>query len=172
MSRSPSIGRLGLCRHSSPIAEGAVAYFGDNEVKAVRLSSTLKEEEVWSDTVAGDIFCSPLLHHNVLFLATGKGELFAYDTGPKREPAPLIEARPLFAGEKERATPVTYSSLTLAGRYLFLSSNTGETVVLDAKRQAGLVARNKLPSGSGATPVFSGKDMFIRDGDALFCIGE
>jgi hypothetical protein len=70
------------------------------------------------------------------------------------------------------AIPAAYASITLAGKYLFLSSNRGETVVLEADRRARLVRRNKLSVGTGSSPVFCGDQMFIRDGDRLFCIGR
>ena len=68
--------------------------------------------------------------------------------------------------------PLAYASLTLAGKYLFLTNNQGDSVVLEATKEAKLVSKNRLPAGSGAAPVFSGKDMFLRAGDKLYCIGE
>jgi hypothetical protein len=62
--------------------------------------------------------------------------------------------------------------MSLAGKYLFLTSNHGETVVLEATQEARLVSRNRLPAGGGASPVFSGQDMFLRGGDKLLCIGQ
>lgn len=158
--------------HSSPIHSGdGVVYFGDLAVSALRLNAAFKEEEVWNGMVAGDVFGSPLLHDHTLFVATGDGELFAFDTHGKGTPEPLINGRALFA-KGTAGNPVTYASLTLAGNYLFLTSNHGETVVLEATRTARLVSRNRLPAGSGASPVFSGKDLFLRSGNKLFCIGE
>ena len=92
--------------------------------------------------------------------------LFA--TALQRGSVTAVAALVLCAG----AGPAVYSSLTLAGQYLFLNSNKGETVVLETTRQARLVRRNKLPAGSGSSPIFSGHEMFQRDGDRLFCIGE
>jgi hypothetical protein len=53
-----------------------------------------------------------------------------------------------------------------------VTSNVGETIVLEATREAKMVARNKLPAGSGASPVFDGRDLFLRDGTKLYRIGE
>ena len=125
---------------------------------------------MWTAWSAGEVFGSPLLHDGTLFVATGEGELFAFDARGKGSLEPLIDARPLFENETT-ASPAAYASLTLAGRYLFLVSRSGETVVLEATREARLVSRNKLPEGTGSSPVFSGKDMFLRDGAKLWCIG-
>ena len=162
---------IGRASHSSPIqcGEGAVC-FGNTEVVALRLNAAFKEQELWNGMVTGDVFGSPLLHENTLFIATSAGELFAFNASGKGEQEPLISARKLFENENPGG-PTAYASLTLAGTYLFLNSNKGETVVLEATREARLVGRNKLPGGSGASPVFSGKDLFLRDGDKLFCIG-
>ena len=69
--------------------------------------------------------------------------------------AALIEGRPLFENSESGASPAAYGSITLAGKYLFLISNKGEAVVLEATRSAPLVHRNRLPGGSGSSPVFS-----------------
>ena len=143
----------------------------DIVVLALQLNAAFKEEELWSGMVGGDVFGSPLLHDNTLFITTGAGELFAFNASGKGEQEPLINGRKLFENENTGG-PTAYASLTLAGKYLFLNSNKGEVVVLEAKREARLVGRNKLPAGSGSSPVFSGKEIFLRDGDKLLCIGE
>ncbi len=158
--------------HSSPIQCGeGIVCFGNSETLALRLNAAFKEEEVWSGMVGGDVFGSPLLHDNTLFTTTGEGELFAFDASGKGAQEPLIDGRKIFENENT-AGPVAYASITLAGKYLFLNSNMGEIVVLEATREAREVHRNKLPGGTGSSPVFSGNDMFQRDGDKLLCIGK
>ena len=161
---------LGHTSHSSPITGDGLLFFGDSTVSALRLDPALKDESVWTGMVSGEVFGSPLLHDGVLFLSTGEGELFAFEADGKDSLDPLINARPLFV--QTTASPAAYTSLTLAGRYLFLVSNSGEIVVLEATRQARLVSRHKLPAGTGSSPVFSGGDMFLRDGEKLWCIGQ
>ncbi len=164
---------LAKCHHASPSAARGVLYFGDSVVKAVRLDATFAAKDLWEEMIEGAVFGSPLWHDDTLFTVTGKGELFAFDARDGRKAGALIDARPLFGEEGQRAgAAATYSSLTLAGAHLFLTSVRGETVVLEAGRDAKLVARNKLPAGTRSTPVLSGKDLFLRDGDKLFCIGH
>jgi outer membrane protein assembly factor BamB len=163
---------IGRASHSSPIQCGeGIVCFANGETLALRLNAAFKEEEVWNGTVTGEVFGSPLLHDNTLFIATGAGELFAFNASGKGEQEPLINARKLFENENTGG-PTAYASLTLAGKYLFLNSNKGETAVLEATREARLVGRNKLPGGTGSSPVFSGTEMFLRDGDRLLCIGK
>jgi outer membrane protein assembly factor BamB len=163
--------RIGLSSNASPVAKDGVVFFSDHAVKAIKMSPSFKDEELWTCDMNGDIFGSPVLHDGILFVSTGAGELFAFDAGGKGELKPLIDARPLFEGGGG-SEPLAYASLTLAGKYLFLSNNQGDSVVLEATREAKLVSKNRLPAGSGAAPVFSGKDMFLRAGDKLYCIGE
>jgi outer membrane protein assembly factor BamB len=165
--------RIAQSANASPVAGAdGVVFYSDHAVKAIRVGAAFKDEELWSCDMNGDIFGSPLLNDGILFISTGAGELFAFDAGGKGEQKPLIDARPLFDGGGGGAEPLAYSSLTLAGKYLFLTSNQGDSVVLEATREAKLVSKNRLPAGSGAAPVFSGSDMFLRAGDRLYCIGE
>jgi len=74
------------------------------------------------------------------------------------------------AGEGAKSGPVwVYASLTAAGKH-FLGNMTDETVVPEANREVKRVAKIALPSGAGGTPVFSGKEMYLRAGENLFCI--
>ena len=118
----------------------------------------------------GELFGSPLLHEGFLFNATGKAELFSFDLKGKGELKPQIDGQ-IIIGDGSANAPIAYSSLTLAGKYIFYSSNAGETVVMEATREAKDVAKNQLNTGSGSSPVFSGTDMFIRSRDKLFCVG-
>jgi outer membrane protein assembly factor BamB len=162
---------LGTSNHASPVAIDGVVYLGESVISALRFDAKFKADEAWSGTIGNEVIGSPLVHDGILFTATGKGELFAFDAKGKGEQRPLIEARPLF-GKAEGNAPLVYASITLAGKYLFLNSNPGEIVVLEATRDAKLVSRNRLASGTGSSPVFSGKELFLRDGDKLLCVGR
>jgi outer membrane protein assembly factor BamB len=163
--------QIGVSSNSSPVVSEGIVYFGETDIRAIRLGAEFKDESVWNCGIEGEATGSPLLHDGFMFTATGKGGLFVFDTRLKGSTEPVIKARALF-GDEAGATPLTYSSFTLAGKYLFLASNLGDIVVLEATREAKPVARNKLKDGTGSSPVFSGKDMFLRDGDRLFCIAE
>jgi len=162
---------IGMAQQASPIigADGII-YFAGDSTDAIRLGPKYKDEEAWSGPGTGDTFSSPVLADDTLFVVNGEGKLFAFDAKGKGDNAPLIDGRPLV--DPHEGAPAVFSSLTQAGKYLFLVSNSGEMVVLEATREAKLVAKNHLSTGGGASPVFSGKDIFLRDGDRLVCIGN
>ena len=163
---------ISSANHTSPLATGGVVQFAETVPVALRFDAKFKEKELWSSAkIDGEVFGSPLLHDGIVYTVTGKGTLYAYAANGKGETPPVIDGRSLF-DEEEGATPLVYSSVTLAGKHLFVGSNFGETVVLEATRAAKVVARNKLPGGSGASPVFSGRETYLRDGTKLFCIGS
>jgi hypothetical protein len=163
--------QIGSCSNSSPVVQDGLVFFGEKDVRAIRLGADFKDESVWNGEIAGEVFGSPLLHDGLMFTATGKGELLVFDARKKGSAEPLAEARPLF-GEEGGAQPLAYSSFALAGKHLFLVSTQGDIVVLEATREAKQVALNKLKDGAGSAPVFSGGDLFVRDGDRLYCVGR
>jgi outer membrane protein assembly factor BamB len=157
---------MGMTSRPSPVAADGIIYFVDAMISAVRLTSAFKDQEVWNAMISGEVLGSPLLHDGKLFFVSSEGELFAFDAKGSGSQEPSIAARSLFEDGGG------YSSLTFAGKYLFLNSNAGEIVVLEATPEAKLVQKNRLPAGSGSSPVFSGKEMYLRDGIDLYCISE
>ena len=150
--------------HASPAVVDGTIYFGEKDVRALRLGADFKDASLWNAELAGEVFGSPLVHEGRLYVVTDKGLLSAFENGKA-----VIEARALF---EEAGADHVYSSLTLAGKHLFLQANDGETVVLEATREAKVVARNRLKDGAGSAPVFSGKDLFLRDGSKLVRIAD
>jgi len=162
--------QIGNNSNASPLVQDGLVYFGEKDVRAIRLGAEFKDESVWNSEIPVEVFGSPLLHDGVLFTVASKGELFAFDAAKKGSAEPIIGARELFG--EPGAQPLAYASLALAGKYLFLNSTQGDIVVLEATREAKLVAKNTLEAGSGSSPVFAGRDLFLRDGDKLYCIGQ
>lgn len=150
--------------HASPAVVDGTIYYGEKDVRALKLGADFKDSSLWNAELMGEVFGSPLVLDGLLFTVTDKGLLFAFADGKA-----VIEGRALF---EEAGADHVYSSLTLAGKHLFLQTNDGETLVLEATREAKVVARNKLKDGTGSTPVFSGSDLFLRDGAKLHRVRE
>jgi hypothetical protein len=172
--------KIGHANYASPVVSDHVIYFGGPEVSAVQLGTTrddFKDQELWSHVVVGEVIGSPVCHDNLLFLVTTKGELYVFKAGTKGGPTPLVDKRPLMELEKEEgqsapSLPVAYASVTLAGNHLYVATTKGEVLILEATAEAKEVGRVKMPKGTPCTPVFAGKEMFLRDGERLFCIGK
>jgi outer membrane protein assembly factor BamB len=162
---------IGASASPSPVVQGGRVYFGDQDVKAVRLGPSFKDEVLWTAGIPHEVYGSPLLHGGLLFTASVRGDLYVFDAEGKGPAEPAVEARELFSPDGVSG-PVVYSSFTLGGRYLYLASLHGEVAVLEATREARPVARNRLKDGSGASPVFSGSSLYLRDGERLYRVGE
>ncbi len=64
-----------------------------------------------------------------------------------------------------------YPSITLAGKYLYVSSDNGTTLVLEPGREYKELARNMLEPFRSSL-VFEGRRMYVRTTKGLWCIGE
>jgi len=62
-----------------------------------------------------------------------------------------------------------YPSVTLAGKFLFVSSDNGTTVVVEPGKEYKEIARNMLEPFL-SSPIFDGARMYIRARKALYCI--
>jgi outer membrane protein assembly factor BamB len=78
-------------------------------------------------------------------------------------------------GEKvwqERVEGIFSASPVAGDGKVYLLSETGETIVLEAGRQFRVLARNDLGERMVASPAISGGQLFIRTDEHLFCIGK
>ena len=64
-----------------------------------------------------------------------------------------------------------YPSITFAGKFLFVSSDNGHTLILEPGREYKEVAQNTLEPFRSSL-VFEGKRMYVRTLKHLWCIGE
>ena len=169
--------RIGRLRYPSPVVHEGVIYFGDTHATAVRVDAAFKDQELWSGLISGDVIASPLCHNGILYNVNINARLFAFRLDGKGEQTPLIERRAL---EPVTTAPTTssgqsakvYASLTLAGQYLYLPTTNGDLMILEATPEAKLLKKIRMPAGSPSTPIFCGKEMYLRAGDTVYCISE
>lgn len=108
---------------------------------------------------------SPIVIGNtVLLMSLRPDMLTAYDATTGKE---LWKQR---VGSQVSSSPVSYDGLA------FLILESGETIVVDPKSEARIVARNTLGAARGemfrATPTPSDGQVFIRSDRMLYCIGK
>jgi outer membrane protein assembly factor BamB len=161
---------LGNCMYSSPILQDNVVYFIDGEVCAVRLPDKAADQiqckELWSGNLPGEFFASPVLENGRIYAVDKSANYYVLDASTGK--TIFNQTLPFFRTDNLNA----YPSPSLAGKHLLIGTDLGESMLLKTGQESMVVGTNSLPYGSGATPAFSGKRMFVRGGKFLYCIGS
>jgi outer membrane protein assembly factor BamB len=158
---------MGKLEYCAPVVQDGVAYFTDQSGgKAVKLpaqaADKIKPEELWKVPMKNDrYYASPLIHDGVLYAVMQQGVFSAVDA----QSGKVLYEQPLKLGG------TVYTSVTLAGKYLYVNGENGTAVVLEAGREFKEVGRNTLERYRSC-PVFAGKRMYVRTAQNLWCIGE
>jgi outer membrane protein assembly factor BamB len=158
---------LGSCGSNSPILHERIIYYVHGNATAVRLPESLEEPmklpALWKARVksSGYGFASPVIYDGLLYSTNDQNILtvLEIDTGKV-----VYEERLTLQG-------AGYPSISQAGNHIYVSSDTGETVVLQPGREYKELARNKLEEFRSSL-VFEGKRVYIRTAKHLFCIGQ
>jgi len=114
----------------------------------------------WSVATGAPYVSSLTYYDGLLYMANDVGVITAID------PA---------TGQKvwqERVDGIFSASPIAADGKIYLQSETGETIVLQAGRQPRVLARNPIGERSVASPAISNGQIFIRTDGHLVCIGK
>jgi outer membrane protein assembly factor BamB len=149
----------------SAVVNDGIVYGFPGGARAVRLlpsgQDAVKLEKLWeARTAGGRRTPSPVLHARLLYAVTTDGILDVVDAAN----GDLVYRKRLGLGN-------VYSSATVAGEYLYLSGTQGTTLVIAPGREYRQVTQNKV-EGFGSCPVFSGRRLFLRTRQHLYCIGQ
>jgi outer membrane protein assembly factor BamB len=120
-------------------------------------------EPLWQAKIHNDrYYASPLLHGGLIYAITQASVLSVLDaeTGAR-----------VYEQTADLGKGTVYPSPAAPGDLVFLSSDTGTTLVLRPGRAYEVLAKNSLEPFR-ASPVFEGKRMYIRGLKSLWCIGE
>ena len=159
--------RLGSCGSNSPILHEGTVFYVHGAVTAIRLPKSVAEPVKipvsWKGKIEGDgyWFSSPVVYEGLLYAANDKGLLTVLDAATGER---VYEERLNLRGS-------TYPSISLAGGRIYVSSDSGATVVLQPGREYKELARSKLESFRSSL-VFDGKRVYVRTEKHLYCIGE
>jgi hypothetical protein len=154
------------CGDNSPIAHDDIVYFIAGDCQALRIPSTVakKPEPLWrcKGLKGGELwFSSPLYHDGLIYVINGNCSYSVLDARTGK----IVHFDKLDFGGR------VYPSITLAGKYVYVSSDNGTTIVLEPGREYKEIARNTLETFR-SSPVFEGRRMYIRTQKHLWCIGE
>lgn len=167
---------LGSLSFASPVRDGDIACFIDVSAYAIRLpqkaSDDLGLKRLWQLDLEGIFYASPVIHNGLVYAVSNEGMFFIIDmaTGEKLSQTQL--EIPSASGIPGTPATEIFSSVTLAGPYLYVFNFLGDSLVLEASREAKQVSRNRLDEGTGGNPVFIGDRMYIRGEESLYCIGK
>jgi outer membrane protein assembly factor BamB len=159
--------KLGSCGANSPTVHEGVVYYGHGDARAYRLKDLSAEPGkppvMWKGKTktGGYGFCSPVIHDGLLYASNDQGILSVVDAATGQT---VYEERLNLGGS-------VYPSISAAGKYVYVSSDNGTTVVLQPGRELKELARNKLEPFRSSL-VFEGKRMYVRTEKKLYCIGE
>ncbi len=159
--------------YATPVLDDGIAYYIENNSRAVKLPGSAEEpfeiQTVWTARVQGDRhYASPVIHDGLIYTISRNETMTVLDAPTGQI---VYERRMQLGGSTNSA----YPSVTLAGagghELIYVSSETGTTVVMKPGREYDEVARNKV-TGFRGSPVFVGGRLYLRCFDALRCIGD
>ncbi len=160
---------LGSTGPNSPLVQDGKVFFVASRVNGYELPTSSEIPAnwppLWEGTRlkgGGSWFPSPILHEGLIY-AMNASSIFSIVDAATGE---VVSERRLDFGGGQ-----SYPSITLAGKYLFVSSDNGTTLVLEPGREYKELARNSLETFRSSL-VFEGKRMYVRTTNGLWCIGE
>jgi len=151
--------------YCAPIVDGNIVYFIQSGATAVQLpakaSEKLATKKLWTAKLKRDrYYTSPVLHEGLLYTMTRKQAFSVLDA----KTGELVYTKNLDLKGKD-----AYPSMAVAGGYLYVSSEGGETLVLEPGRVYKEVSRNMLEPFR-STPLFVGDRVYVRGMKNLWCI--
>ena len=124
-------------------------------------------KELWAGDLEGEFFASPLVKGDRIHLVDKAAKYYVIAGASGK--TVLSRVLELPAAQPDSKASV-YSSPCLSGERLFISDDSGQTIVLETADADAAIIRNTLPAGSGATPTFRDKQMFTRGGEYVYCL--
>ncbi len=159
--------RLDYC---APIINEGIVYFiqipGANRLggRAFQLpaqpADKLECKSLWNGRDER-FYASPVFHEGLIYAVNQLDYLVVIDAAN----GGVVYERKLGLGGTH------YPSVTLAGNHIFVSSDSGNTVIVEPGREYKEVARNSLEPFRSC-PVFVGTRMYVRTEKNLYCIGQ
>jgi outer membrane protein assembly factor BamB len=157
-------GNLSSSECTSLLDTGTLYTFGGT-ARALRLvpagEGAVKVERLWECRLRGGRRTpSAVLHDGLLYAVTTDGFL------------DVVDARTGQAAYQQRLNVgEVYASATAAGDYLFFGGTKGEVVVVKPGKEYEEMGRTRVES-FGSSPVFSGRRLYLRTRQHLYCIGK
>jgi outer membrane protein assembly factor BamB len=152
--------------YNAPVVQGDVVYFIQSQSRAYRLPANVSDNKVkleplWNADIARErYYSSPLVLDGLVYAVMQQGVLTVLDASTGK----VVYTKQLDLGG------TFYPSITGAGKSVFVSSDNGTTVVLEAGKVYKEIARNQFDPFRSCL-VFDGQSLYIRSLKALYRIG-
>lgn len=163
---------LGNCMYTSPIVQDRIAYFVDSAISAVLLpetpADTIACKELWNAEGPGEIYASPIVHGGRVYAVGKAGGFRVMEASTGKV---ILDKQLVFTPPAPDSASM-YPSLCMANNVILAGNDAGQTMAIQAGDQGVAVGSGSLPGGSGGTPTFSGKRMFMRAGKVVYCVGS
>jgi len=160
---------LGQTGPNSPLVQDGKVFFVAGQLRGYTLPTSSEIPATWPPLWKGANlkgggywFPSPILHDGLIY-ALNASSIF---TIADAETGQVVSEKRLDFGGGQ-----SYPSITLAGKYLFVSSDNGTTIVLEPGREYREFARNSLEPFRSSL-VFEGNRMYVRTTKGLWCVGR
>ncbi len=147
----------------SPVESEGVVYvtsgFRGSAAYAVRLADAKGDIDsssaiLWRRDRDTPYVPSPLLYQGLVYLVkSNSGILTALDA---------MTGEPVYGPERLEAVAEIYASPVAAAGRVYLLGRDGNALVLASGRELTVLAKNSLEDGFDASPVLSGKEMYLR----------
>lgn len=158
---------LGGLNFASPVVQGGTVYLIQAGSVAQQLSAATPDKweakQLWDQELEGTFYSSAVCDQGLIYAVSNENKFDILDA---------MDGKILDSRDLEFDAANMYPSLVLAGHYLYVLNDQGDTLVLEPGRQYKELKRNHLAAGHGGTPAFEGKYIYIRGGQKLYCIGE
>ena len=152
---------------ASPVVSEGIAYYIGGGAGAFPFPSQVGDEldltAKWKAEPKGTtFFASPVVHNGLVYAVSTQHILNVLDSA---------DGRTVYAKRLKLGSGPAWASLCVAGKYVYVSSRDGTTLVLETGRQYKELSRNTLEFFI-STPVFHRNRMYVRTSERLYCIGE
>ena len=152
---------------ASPVVSEGIAYYIGVRSGAFALPSQVGDKldlnAKWKAQPKGStFFSSPVIYD---------GLVYAVSTGRILNVLDAADGRTVYRKRLNLGSGPVWASLCVAGKYIYVSSRDGTTLVIETGRQYKELSRNTLEYFI-STPVFHRNRMYVCTSERLYCIGE
>jgi len=158
---------LSSLKFNSPVREKNNIYYIQDTPKAFTIPKTFPTNKqikpIWQGSISKDrYYGTPVVHNGLIYAVTQKGILSVLDQ---------TTGKTIYSKKLKLPRATYYPSITLAGKYLFISNEKGYTLVIKHGKTYQEITTNQLDPFR-ASPVFQDNKLYIRTHKYLYCIGK